>query len=142
MNGSNDENVKKYFEKIAVEFDNIYDNEGNLVTRIVNKFFRRGMYERVTKTLQECGNLENKSVLDIGCGSGRISFKIAEKGGKVTGIDYSNSMIELAKKYQKQLKNSNVEFKCCDFLQDFPENIKYDISSSVLFYFKRKYLGI
>ena len=29
--------VKNYFEDIAQEFDNIYDNEGTTVTKITNK---------------------------------------------------------------------------------------------------------
>lgn len=128
MSKINDEKIKNYFDRIAEEFDNIYDNEGNITTRITNKLFRKGMSERVTLTLEECGNIENKSVLDIGCGSGRISFKLAKKGAKVTGIDYSNSMIELAKKHQLQLKNNDVEFKCCNFMDNFPENVSYDIS--------------
>ncbi len=128
MNSVNDEKVKEYFDKIAEEFDNIYENKGNLTTRITNKIFRSGMYERVSITLQESGNLEDKSVLDIGCGSGRISFMLAEKGAKVTGIDYSSSMIELAKKFQLQFKDNIVEFRCCDFMKDFQEETKYDIS--------------
>jgi len=109
MSRINDEKIKNYFNRIAEEFDNIYDNEGNITTRITNKLFRKGMSERVTLTLEECGNIENKSVLDIGCGSGRISFMLANKGAKVTGIDYSSSMIELANKLQLQLKNNNIE---------------------------------
>lgn len=124
----NDENVKEYFNKIAEEFDNIYDNKGSISTRIVNNLFRKGMRERVVIALQQCGDLENKSVLDIGCGSGRFSFMLAEKGAKVTGVDYSSSMIDLAKKYQLQFKNNSIKFDCCDFMQDFPDDKQYDIS--------------
>ncbi len=124
----NDENVKEYFDRIAEEFDNIYDNKGSFSTRISNRLFRKGMHERIAIALKECGDLENKSVLDIGCGSGRISFMLAEKGAKVTGIDYSNSMIDLAKKYQLQFKNNSIQFNCCDFMQDFPDDKQYDIS--------------
>jgi len=50
------------------------------------------MRERVALTLQECKD-SNKTVLDIGCGSGRVALLLADKGMKVTGIDYSSKMI-------------------------------------------------
>lgn len=41
-------------------------------------------------------------------------------------------MIELAKEYQQQLKVfDNVEFICSDFMRDFPEDNKYDISIAI-----------
>ena len=124
----NDEDVKTYFKETAEEFDGIYDNQGGIFKRIVNKVFRKGMYERVALTLQECQG-SNKTVLDIGCGSGRISFLLAEKGMKITGIDYSSEMIELANEYLKKYKNSiNIEFICCDFMKDFSSNELFDIT--------------
>ena len=90
------------------------------------------MFERVSITLQESRPLQDKSVLDIGCGSGRISFLLAKEGARVTGIDYARGMIELAKKYQQQLKVvDTVEFICSDFMSDFPDDKKYDISIAI-----------
>jgi 2-polyprenyl-3-methyl-5-hydroxy-6-metoxy-1,4-benzoquinol methylase len=77
------------------------------------------MYERVPITIQESRPLQGKSVLDIGWGSGRVSFLLAKEGARVTEIDYAKSMIELAKKYQQQLKVDNIEFICPDFISDF-----------------------
>lgn len=131
----NENNVKGYFDKIVDEFDNIYENKGTLFTKLTNKIFRKSMKERVPLTIKECGDLNNKTVLDIGCGSGRISFLLAKENAKVTGLDYSKNMIDLAKKYQIQLKQtSNTEFICCDFLHDFTTKQKYDISIAIGFF--------
>lgn len=40
----------------------------------------------------------NHNILDIGCGAGRVTLALHKKKYKVTGIDYSVKMIELAKK--------------------------------------------
>jgi len=40
----------------------------------------------------------NETILDIGCGTGDLTKKIAELSGKVIGIDNSNEMIHTAKK--------------------------------------------
>lgn len=41
--------------------------------------------------------VENKSVIDIGCGGGILSEGLAELGGQVTGIDMAEASIEVAK---------------------------------------------
>ncbi len=129
----NNELVKKYFEETAKEFDEIYDNKGDIFKRIINKVFRKSMYERIALTIQECVSGNNKTVLDIGCGSGRIVFPLAEKGIKVTAIDYSPKMIELAKEHLRKyraIKNidSNIEFICGDFMKDFNSTELFDIT--------------
>ncbi len=43
------------------------------------------------------GNVGGKAVLDLGCGTGRQTLRLAEKGAKVTGVDQSEGMLEKAK---------------------------------------------
>lgn len=40
------------------------------------------------------GNLEELTVLDVGCSTGIISHYLSDKFEKVTGIDIDNSAIE------------------------------------------------
>ena len=42
-----------------------------------------------------------ESVLDIGCGNGVLARRLAELGGKVTAVDFSSEMIELASARQQ-----------------------------------------
>tara|TARA_Y100000310_G_scaffold343694_1_gene452530 strand:- start:154 stop:855 length:702 start_codon:yes stop_codon:yes gene_type:complete len=48
--------------------------------------------------LEELKNLDGKKVLDIGCGNGNYTKILAERGALVTGIDFSEKQIELARK--------------------------------------------
>lgn len=41
---------------------------------------------------------KGKNILEIGCGLGIDLIKFAEKGGKVTGVDFAEKSIELARK--------------------------------------------
>ena len=127
-----EEQVKEYFERAAKDFDDIYDNRGGFIVKIANKYFRKGMRERFNLTLGYCG-FGNKKIIDVGCGAGRFAIPLAERGMQVTGIDYSKKMIRMAKEYLKYYekkigKKLNVKYLCCDFLNDFSVNGKYDIS--------------
>ena|SRR3989344_4870549 len=55
---------------------------------------------------------KNKTVLDVGCGTGLMAFEVARRGAKkVVGIDYSKDGIEVAK---QTYRHKNVEYRCED----------------------------
>ncbi len=58
----------------------------------------------------------NESVLDIGCGDGKISAQLAlaVKNGSVVGIDLSEDMIQLAEEMLPSDKYPNLSFLCMD----------------------------
>ncbi|MDQ6532113.1 methyltransferase domain-containing protein [Flavobacterium sp. LHD-85] len=61
---------------------------------------------------------EGGKILDLGCGPGHHSIFFFNHGFKVTGVDLSTKMIELAKKESK-----NIDFKIMDILNlDFKKN--------------------
>lgn len=55
---------------------------------------------------------KDDSVLDLGCGYGRVTERILEKAKKVVGIDISEENIQLARKLS--LKKDNCEFHVMD----------------------------
>ncbi|OLS14501.1 MAG: hypothetical protein RBG13Loki_1883 [Promethearchaeota archaeon CR_4] len=134
----NDNRVKRYFEVGAKDFDGIYNwmagTDDKPLKRLINKLFRKGMVQRVKLVLEECK--PGKTILDIGCGSGRISLALAEKGVNVTGIDYSSQMIGLAKRYLVKYKNEtktklNVTYVCDDFLDNYDSKEKFDVTLAI-----------
>ena len=56
----------------------------------------------------------DQTVVDIACGTGAQVFELAKTASKVIGIDYSDSMIQFAKKTAQNQKLSNVEFQIGD----------------------------
>lgn len=49
----------------------------------------------------ECGTLKNKSILDIGCATGELAYRLSEKEAHVTGIDLNEDLLEQAAKTKK-----------------------------------------
>jgi SAM-dependent methyltransferase len=64
-------------------------------------------------------------VLELACGTGRITIPLAEKGFNVTGLDISEPMLELAKKKASE-KGVNVEWVKAD-CQDFQLNKMFNL---------------
>ncbi|MFC2136326.1 class I SAM-dependent methyltransferase [Bacteroidota bacterium] len=57
---------------------------------------------------------ENKNILDVGCGTGRLTLSLAPKCRTVTGIDLSSKNIAIAESNMEKSGLSNVDFICSD----------------------------
>ena len=80
---------------------------------------------------------KDKSVLEIGIGTGRIAVKVAPFCLKLTGIDISPKTIERAKDNLKEYGNSS--FVCSDFNSyDFEETFDVIYSSLTMMHFENK----
>lgn len=53
--------------------------------------------ERIREALDTAGDLKGRSVLDLGCGRGELVREAALRGAIVTGVDYADAAIELAR---------------------------------------------
>jgi len=56
------------------------------------------------------GDVRGKTVIDLGCGKGENLIPLAERGARVTGIDVSPDLIQLAK---KRIDLAGVAAKAC-----------------------------
>lgn len=66
------------------------------------KFLTLGQLPKIKKYITDNFVLKNEKILDIGMGTGTFSILCAKKGAIVTGIDYSEKMLEVAKENIKQ----------------------------------------
>ena len=75
-----------------------------------NDFHREVVRPKVTELLNPD---PTDYILDIACGNGNYSAYLAEKAVSVLAFDYSEKMVELAKKRQKRYAD-NIEFCVAD----------------------------
>ena len=69
--------------------------------------------------------LENVDILDLGCGGGLVSESLARLGANVTGIDFIENNIKVAK-YHSSKKNLNINYLHGD-IENLNLQKKYDL---------------
>jgi SAM-dependent methyltransferase len=98
---------RRYWDERARENALFYvDNEIEYHEPDLDTFWRRG--EEVVELMLDMVGLEirrDESVLDIGCGVGRLTRALARRAGHVYGLDVSPQMLQLAEEHNGQLDN-------------------------------------
>jgi SAM-dependent methyltransferase len=104
-------------EKPIPFFKNIADE--NLISYFYRKLIKQG------------------KALDIGCGNGRNSFYLAQRGMEANGIDFSKTSIEWGKQIVKE-QSIKVNFLCQSIFefQDKPESFDFIYDSGCLHHIK------
>lgn len=81
---------------------------------------------RLKKSLELLGNIENKTVCDLGCGTGVLIPFIIERGGYYTGIDNCKDMLDFIRiNYSKEYQSDKVLLINNDF-ENLKTNDAYD----------------
>ena len=87
---------QKFHDKwaLSVKKEDIFYNEAfEAPSALENQFI-----------LSKMGYIQNKSILDLGCGIGDASIYFAKKGAFVTSVDISPKMIALVKRHTDKMK--------------------------------------
>ncbi|MDR2452462.1 MAG: class I SAM-dependent methyltransferase [Candidatus Accumulibacter sp.] len=90
--------------------------------------------ELIDKTLSRNGIAlpENATVVEYGCGLGRVTWHLAGRFSHVVGIDISGSMIAAADAYMRQHRIGNVSFQLLREIEDIDELPSCDLFFSLL----------
>jgi len=73
-----------------------------------------------------------QTVLDYGCGTGLLGYKMAERVNQITFCDTSKPMLEQVEKKRKFYGYENVKTLCSDFTKDVLPKEKYNLILSML----------
>lgn len=95
--------------------------------------------ERLIDLLEKTLPLDSCSrILDLGCGRGRHSISLNQRGYHVTGIDLSDQAIATAREKAEALGLENIRFEVRDMLNPLPERFDAIVNLFTTFgYFKK-----
>lgn len=83
--------------------------------------FKQGAETLDPIEIEELGDVKDRSILHLQCQFGQDAISLARKGAVVTGVDFSEKAIALAKDLSTELKVP-AEFVCCN-LYDLPRHL-------------------
>jgi 2-polyprenyl-3-methyl-5-hydroxy-6-metoxy-1,4-benzoquinol methylase len=106
----------QWYKKLFSNYANQYEQE----------VFVQGTLNEVTFIEQEIQSDTSKTILDIGCGTGRHAIELTKRGYQVVGIDLSKEMLAKAKE-KAQAANVEVQFLERD-ARDFQFDQKFDLA--------------
>lgn len=114
-----------YQRERARQIDEIVRTPKQIVERYrQHRLWRLFPKEFIFKSL---GELQGKSVLDFACGEGRMATQMALLGARVTGIDISPELIELAKRRAElDCVDRRVDFRAENILESSPAQEAFD----------------
>ena len=117
-----------YFDRKIDKFDNIYRQDGSRLGDWLNRTLRASVVERFKLTFEELPKMENMSVLDVGCGTGRYMFEAANRGAsRIVGLDAAAGAIDAARIMASELGvEERVQFHQADFI-DFQLSRHFDV---------------
>jgi len=107
-------------ERKKIEIDH-YNKKGGELLNSKDKnvgpkgldLFEMSSYKFLVKYLKD--KCKNRDILDYGCGSGVHSFWLAELGARVTAIDLSDKLLEVAKREKEEAhKDCSTQFLLMD----------------------------
>ncbi len=97
----------------------VYDHDANPLPALEDPHVRRAL-----------GDVRGCDVLDLGCGTGRHTAWLAESGARVTAVDFSEKMLEQAR---RKVPGANVRFVVHDLHDPLPlEDASFDAMVSGL----------
>lgn len=102
-------------------------NSGNAVSMWANNNLNYYYHNEVISTINKyLTDVQRLRILDLGCGTGRISSYLADRGAYVTGIDFSPKAIEIAR---SQTVEENPLYRI-QSIHDISEISEYDVAAS------------
>lgn len=117
---------RDYWNKQSMDFKKIYTKEKSKFSILLDKIFRKDMFERFVYTIDNCKPVQDRIFLDVGCGSGLFSIELAKMGAKkVIGIDIAENMVEISK---REAELNNVQ-DICEFIQS--DLLEYTVKDEI-----------
>jgi 2-polyprenyl-3-methyl-5-hydroxy-6-metoxy-1,4-benzoquinol methylase len=129
------EQVNEFFDGYSEKWDSLYGKERKKdpLSKFADEVLRAVIKRRLSTTLGFTKSDKIKTILDAGCGSGQYVVEFAKQGKLVTGLDFAESMLKIAKKSIKDENLPGVDFMQADFVEhDFSK--KYDAVCAMGFF--------
>ncbi len=108
---------------------NLWDKKAKNYARYNQKL--NPIQEQTFKELEKLNiSFKNKSIIDIGCGTGVWTLHLAQNAKEITALDNAKAMLEILKEDAKKLQLTNIKYENCTFTEwvSKNQNTQFDIA--------------
>jgi magnesium-protoporphyrin O-methyltransferase len=138
--GETRDRVETYFDRTATQtWERLTSHEK--VSRI-RETVRKGRDQMRALMLSRLPqDLRGARVLDAGCGTGAMASELAQRGAKVTAVDISPQLIDIAKRRLHPALADNVDFRAGDMSDPTLGRFDYTLAMDSLIYYRDADIG-
>ena len=128
--------LENYFDRTAVQAWARLTSDGPVSRiRATVRAGRDRMREALLDSLPS--DLRGRRVLDAGCGTGALAVEAARRGARVTAIDLSPTLVDLAKERAPEIPGEGwVQFRVGDMLDDQLGRFDYVVAMDSLIHYR------
>ena len=121
-----------YWNHESGAFQSIYSHEKSALANLLDRAFRKDMYQRFEFTMKHAEPVAGRTFLDVGCGNGLYAIEFAKrKAARVTGIDIAENMLRLCRdNAAREGVSGTCEFIHSDLLE-FASSTHSDVSIGI-----------
>ncbi len=128
--------IARYFDETAVDAWKRLTSEAPVSRiRATVRAGRKRTLNTILSALPK--NLSNTHVLDAGCGTGALAIELAKRGARVTAVDLSPKLVELAKQRSaSQQVTGEITFQSGDMLNGALGDFDYIVAMDSLIHYE------
>ncbi|MEP6020447.1 MAG: magnesium protoporphyrin IX methyltransferase [Paracoccaceae bacterium] len=132
--------VETYFDQTATRtWERLTSDAPVSGIRATVRAGRDRMRDVLTKQLPQ--DLRGARILDAGCGTGALSFELAERGADVVGVDISPQLIEIAQKRRPMHVAGSLTLAAGDMLDPKLGRFDHIVAMDSLIYYTAQDIG-
>jgi len=105
---------KQFWDKKARTFPRFEEGEHTYEAGVLDKIRAHGV------------ELNGASVLDVGCGSGMYTIRLAREAAQVTALDISETMLDILREDAETQGIDNIDYVCSEWMQ-YDSDATFDV---------------
>lgn len=113
-------NNKKHNDENETHHNNKHDHQHDYYSGVLESDDRAG-WQKPDEVISLLGDINGKTIVDIGSGTGYFTFRLAKKGAHVIAVDVSDKFLDGIKEKKKELQYTDNQLELRKVPYDSPE---------------------
>jgi cyclopropane fatty-acyl-phospholipid synthase-like methyltransferase len=123
---------KEYWDREVNDFDSVYARGKSKFNNWIDATFRWDISARFDYTMENAEPIQDRTFLDVGCGTGRYALEFARRGARrIVGIDIAEKMLAVC---EQRAREEHLEDRCSfepTDLTQYQPDAQFDVCTGI-----------